>query len=172
MSRVIVPDARQEPVALRAVHAPAIGWEVLTWIGLAFVVVGAVDLGLAWYPLQFGNVDWEFGILAVTLDNLPLPALGFTFLVVAALSDGKVWQVRTASVCCALLTAVLLGGLVVYLLTVPLALKAELPARFSIKKAVLKTLVQFAMYLLVFGVLTVKTWRATRAARAGVAPAG
>ena len=170
MSRVVVPDARQGPSALRSVQAPAAGWAILTWIGAAFVIIGVVDLGLAWYPTQFGVVDWEFGILAVTLDNLPLPALGLTLLVVAALSNGRAWQVGLATVVLALLVALLAAGFVIYLTTVPLALKAEVPVRFSVHKAIAKTTVQFLAYLVVFGVMAMKTRRVLRSGRSDASP--
>src|SRR5687767_11526069 len=51
-------------------------WPLLGLIGLAFTVIGAVDIALAWYPSALGSAEWEFGTIGATLNGLPLPALG------------------------------------------------------------------------------------------------
>ena len=41
-------------------------WPVLDWLGLAFLLMGLVDLALAWFPLGLGNPEWEFGTISAT----------------------------------------------------------------------------------------------------------
>lgn len=49
---------------------------LLAILGLAFVLIGVVDLALLWIPTRFESVAWEYATVGRTLDNLPMAALG------------------------------------------------------------------------------------------------
>ena len=57
-----------------------LGWRLLGWVGLVFLVIGLLDLGLGWYPPRFGSAEWEFGTITRTLDSLPISVLGLAMV--------------------------------------------------------------------------------------------
>jgi hypothetical protein len=66
-------------------------WAVLGWIGLAFLVVGGSDFALVWFPLNFGNPEWEFGTVTQSFNGLPILLLGLGLLVAGADQVGRRW---------------------------------------------------------------------------------
>lgn len=164
--RVVIGSApASEPRASQASPPPAnFAWSVLGWLGLVFVVTGLLDQALAWFPLRFGNPEWEFGTVSHTFDNLPLTLLG-TALVLASAAQRRVgWATRAAAALCWLLAAVLLVGLVVFLLDVPVALRAVTqPAlRGQLMRAIVKAVVQGVLYptvLVAIGIAGVRAMR-------------
>src|SRR5262245_56246877 len=89
-----------------AQHAPdPVGWSardfawyLLGWSGLVYILVGGIDILLAWYPIEFGNAEWEFGTISATLDRLPLATVGAMFILAAGVARGIPWLVRLMSV--------------------------------------------------------------------------
>ncbi|HET7111798.1 MAG TPA: hypothetical protein VFI41_13080, partial [Gemmatimonadales bacterium] len=49
--------------------APDFGWKLLGWVGGVLLIVGLIDLGLAFYPPMFGNPNWEFGTVSSQLNS-------------------------------------------------------------------------------------------------------
>lgn len=147
----------------RSAPSPSVGWELMGWVGLAFFVIGALDLAMGWIPLRFGNPEWEFGTVSRTFDNLPITVLGLTMLLASAAARGTNWALRAAGLLAVLLAAFLLVGLVVYALDVPVAFRAvgEAPARAGLKRAVLKALVQGMLYPVVLATIGLKGIRQT-----------
>src|SRR5262249_28846829 len=43
-------------------------WSILGWLGIVFVVLGFGDIALGIYPTQFGNQEWEFGMVSALLN--------------------------------------------------------------------------------------------------------
>jgi hypothetical protein len=143
---------------------PELGWELLGWVGMAFALIGALDLALAWLPPAFGNAQWEFGTVSVSLNGLPLPALGLMLVLTAGVAQGSRWKVRLALAALLLLTVVLLASAVLYVTVVPLALQdVQNPAvRTGLMKSIVKALLLLALYPTLFVWAAVKGWRASR----------
>jgi hypothetical protein len=151
----------------KTVPSPSLGWEILGWVGLAFFLIGALDLAMGWVPLRLGNPEWEFGTVSRTFDNLPITALGLTLLLASAAARGVDWAIRAAGLIALLLALFLFAGFVIYLLDVPVAFRAvgESAARSGLKRAVTKALVQGLLYPIVLAAVGIKGIRLTLAAR-------
>ncbi len=144
-------------------------WGVLRALGATLALVGALDLGLLWYPAQWGSPEFEFATISRFADGLPVISMGLALLVVSALAA----ESRRASwVACglvgamALLVAVL--GLV-FLLDVPIALRANLDptVRLGVKKVIVKTLLELGIWWLLMAFLAFKAYRAAKATAEG-----
>ncbi len=119
-------------------------WRLLSWIGGGLLFLGLTDIALAWYPMRFGNPDWEFGIIGGTMGALGLPHLGLYLLLASAIARGKRATRRVLGGVLILFLLTLLGLGLTFLTVVPLALKAmaanPLVAQGA-KKAILKALI-------------------------------
>lgn len=80
-----------------------LGWSVLWWVGMLFSVVSLADIALAYYPMQWGTMEWEFGTAASTFAGLPLVALGLGALLATSLARGRRGWVIAVSVVLVLL---------------------------------------------------------------------
>lgn len=138
--RVVVGDT-VAPAKVRTVASPDRAWSTLGWFGLLLAFVGSADILLAWYPLGFGNVAWEFGTVDRSFSNLPLLTMGFAAMLGSALALGSRWRIRTLAGVMLLMSLVFVGVYVaLYLLNVPLVLQMT-PSEVAIgvKKAIVKT---------------------------------
>jgi hypothetical protein len=142
---------------------PVQAWAVLGWIGFAFLIVGGSDFALTWYPMNFGNREWEFGTVTASFNGLPIVVLGAGLLYAASLQFGRRWWAALSSVVSAVLMLWVIGGAIIWATNVPLALQS-VPAEMlvGIKKALVKTTIQSITYPVVFGLLA---WRSLAAAR-------
>ena len=104
--------------------AMSAGWRVLRMIGFVLLVVGVLDLALAWFPLRFGTPEWEFGTISATLNNMPVPAMGLALLLAYAAAERNVGVLVAVAVWGAVMTVFLSVAAVFYGLDVPLALRA------------------------------------------------
>ena len=121
-------------------ESPDEGWKWIGWLGLLLTVVGLGDFLLAWYPLRFGAPEWEFGTVASTFAGLPLVSLGFAGMLASGVARGKALLVRVMAWGLFVFAALILVVYVVFLLDVPIALRAvQGVAALGIKKAVVKT---------------------------------
>ena len=156
--KVLVQEAPAKP---RLSPAPDFGWDLLGWIGLVFAAVGGVDLLLTWYPMNFGNPEWEFGTVSAALDGLPVLTLGLGLLMGAGAARGQRWLVRTMAVVLALLAVLIVAAAILYLLNLPIALQSvtQPVIRTGLKKAIAKTAGQSVLYPLAFGWIAWKAWR-------------
>src|SRR5262249_5339674 len=115
-------------------------WRWVGWFGLILALAGLGDWLLAWIPLHLGVPEWEFGTIVSSVSGLPLITMGFAGLLASALARGIRWQVISIAVFSVVFGLIVLGGLVVFLLDVPLALRAVTgTAHLGIVKATLKT---------------------------------
>jgi hypothetical protein len=129
-------------------HGRSVAWDLLGLLGFALFVVGGADFLLSWYPARFGNPEWEFGTITAALNGMPVPLMGLTLLLAAALeSEAAVWA-RILSVMLLVWAVVLVGLAVIYGLTIPLAAKGfEVPnIGLGLKRAIGKSLVQLVVY--------------------------
>ena len=138
VDRSAAESREKGPRALR--ESPDDGWKWIGWLGLLLTVVGLGDFVLAWYPLRFGAPEWEFGTVASTFAGLPLVTLGFAGLLGSGVARGSVWLIRVVAWSLIVFTAFILVVYLVFLLDVPIALKAvQGVAALGIKKAIAKT---------------------------------
>ncbi len=100
------------------------GWRVLRTIGFVLLVVGVLDLALAWFPMRFGTPEWEFGTISATLNNMPVPAMGLALLLAYAAAERNVGVLVAVAVWGVVMTVFLSVAAVFYGLDVPLALRA------------------------------------------------
>ncbi|HKI95661.1 MAG TPA: hypothetical protein VJ992_10255 [Gemmatimonadales bacterium] len=143
--------------------APDFGWGMLQTIGIVFILVGGLDIALAWAPLHFGSAEWEFGTVSATFDSLPLPTMGALFILAGAAAQGQRRMIRwVAGILVAVAGAVVLAGLL-YATNIPLALhSAPNPVvETGLKKAVVKALGQMVLYPLAFVWIAWRAWRHT-----------
>lgn len=143
---------------MRDLHA----WNVLKWTGLAFVGLGSVDLVLAWFPLGFGNAEWEFGTISASLNGLALPTLGLLLILASAIRLDQGLVRKCLAVLLALLSVCLLAAAAMYFTVVPLALqqaKANLLVESGLQKAAVKAGAFFAVYVALFAYAGVQGWR-------------
>lgn len=143
---------------------PSRSWSVWAWTGLAFLVVGGADLVLTWFPMQFGNREWEFGSVTAALNGLPVPMLGLAAMIWAAGEGRRKWMALLSLAAAIVLLLGILGGVVLWATGIPLALQS-VPAQVSmgLKKALVKTSVQGVVYPLLLIFLITRAWRAARA---------
>jgi len=159
------------PVVLgAAVSAPdfATVWRVALLAGIVLAFVGLVDIAFVWYPPRWANVDWEFGSVSTTFDALPLPTIGLVSVLVAAASRGRRLPMRLMGALILFLALVLVVFAVVYVLDAPVVVQAVDPqARATVKRAMMKTGLMAAAYIVLYIVLGVWALRRVRASAKG-----
>ncbi len=139
---------------------PEIAWSLLGAAGLAFAVVAATDLALAWIPSRFDDGGWLFDTVTAELSGMPLLALGLGLAYGAAQARRRLLGLRLLSVVFIVLALVVAGMFALYLLRVPSALgSTENPERrLELLKAVAKTGTQGVVYPVAFLWLGIKGW--------------
>ncbi len=159
--RVLIRDTGPEADVRSAPARLGGAWALLVPTGLIFLLVGAADLALVWYPLGFGSAEWEFGSVTSMLNGLPVLVMGLVFLAMAAVASGRRWAGRGIATVLVLLavTVVLMAAL--YATTVPIALKAvpNPTVALGLKKAIAKTTIQAAVYPVLLIWLAISAWR-------------
>lgn len=166
-SKIVVGAGGERAPTRFVVESPAV-WRMIAPVGLAFLLIGLVDIALSWYPVRFGTPEWEFGTIGTTLNNLPLPTLGLLILGGWAAVTERRGAVKVFGVVAVAVAVVLAGLVIVYLLTLPPAWRAiqavdNASAQMIAKKGIAKSLVQALAYPMVFGMVG---WRAVRMSRA------
>ncbi|HWZ27440.1 MAG TPA: hypothetical protein VNX15_02695 [Gemmatimonadales bacterium] len=152
-SKILVDDRKAGGFA----GSTDLGWAVLWWVGMLFSVVSLADIALAYYPMQWGSMEWEFGTAASTFASLPLVALGLGALLATSLARGRRGWVIAVSVVLLLLALQTLYLLGHFLLDIPVAIKSVASAdmRLGIQKAAVKTVglgVLFTAAFLIAGI--------------------
>ncbi len=152
-SKILVDDRKPSGFA----GSSDLGWSVLWWVGILFSVVSLADIALAYYPMQWGTMEWEFGTAASTFASLPLVALGLGALLATSLARGQRGWVIAVSIVLILLAGQTLWMLGHFLLDIPIALKsvASSDMRLGIQKASVKTVglgVLFTAAFLIAGI--------------------
>lgn len=165
MTKVLLGHAGTDPAAPAAVPAQAkeTGWPFLALVGWLLALVAGMDLALLWFPLGFGNPEWEFGTTTSFMNGLPVLALGLALVMGSAVATGRRRTARSVAFLLVGLVLFVLLAAAMYATTIPLALRAvENPmVRFGLQKAIVKTLVEAALYSAAFGWLAVAGWRRT-----------
>jgi len=132
--------------------APDFGWKLLGWVGGVLLIVGLIDLGLAFYPPMFGNPNWEFGTVSSQLNSLPVPMLGLALLLGAAVARGWILGTRVWAIVGIVMAVLILAAAVIWALNLPLAFRSvqEPAARLGLKKSVAKSVAQAILYPVAF----------------------
>ena len=137
-------------------------WQLLAWVGAAFFVMGIVDIALAWYPMGWGVPEWEFGALAATMNGFAVPMLGAYLFLGAAVARRKPVLARVSAIGMLLLALTFVVLAFMYVTVVPIALKAtseSAPIHFGMKKAIVKAVLLFFVYIALSIAGAVKAWR-------------
>lgn len=160
--RVIVTG---RPLKVSVTEPPILdvqAWNLLQWTGLAFVGLGSIDLVLAWFPVGFGNPEWEFGTISASLNGLALPTLGLLLIVASAIRLDQRITRKCLAIVLALLSVSLLALAAMYFTVVPLALnqaKDNLLVESGLRKAAIKAGAFFVVYVALFTYGGVQAWR-------------
>ena len=128
----------------------------LAALGGLLVLVSAFDLGFAWFPLNLGNEEWEFGTISRTFDGLALGTVGLGFLMVAGTAQRSRAVLAGLAAVFTVSVIVLLAMVALYALNAPVALGAA-PARAQsvLERAVARTSVFMVLYV---GFYVWSTW--------------
>jgi len=140
---------------------PGTAWRLMTWVGLALAAVGYCDIGLAMWPIQVGNPQWEFGTISRVFDSLPLVTVATLLFFAGSMARGSKLAVRAVGAWSVLFGLVLIGATVLYVLTIPLAVRSvsEPLAAMGLKKAIIKSLIQGTVYPVTFLAIGIFGWR-------------
>lgn len=132
--------------------APDFGWKLLGWVGGVLLIVGLLDLGLAFYPPMIGNPNWEFGTVSAQLNSLPVPMLGLALLLGAAVARGWILGTRVWAIVAIVMAVLIVAAAVLWALNLPLAFRSvqEPAARLGLKKSVAKSVAQSILYPVAF----------------------
>lgn len=158
-SRILVKSDDKNRAGLDP--SPDTGWYLLGGIGLVFAVVAAADLVLAWYPLKFGDAEWEFGTVTTVFGGLPLMTMGLGLSFGAAVARGNTLRLKALAIVLGLIGVLLLGALVLYLTTVPTALATKMDPliKTGLNKAILKTSLEGVLYPLCYLWVATLGWK-------------
>ncbi|MDX2122855.1 MAG: hypothetical protein SF070_17560 [Gemmatimonadota bacterium] len=157
-SRILIKTDEKNRATLDP--SPESGWYLLGGIGLVFAVVALADLALAWYPLQFGDAEWEFGTATTVLGSMPLLTMGLALGFAAAVARGRVAMVRVLAIVFALLAVSLMAVVALYASNISTGLSTVLPEnKPGLQKAIAQTLTQGVLYPLAFLWVAIKGWK-------------
>jgi hypothetical protein len=145
---------------------PELGWYLLGGLGLVFALVGGMDILLAWYPADFGNMEWKFATVTTTLNSFPLFSLGLILLTVSGVARGRRWVVATMTVVLLVVIVIIAICAAIYLPQVSKALSTvtDPTVKVGLKRAITKTTIQLVLYpliLLWIALKSFKHWRST-----------
>lgn len=135
-------------------------WSVIGLFGWVLFLVGGIELATTIYPPE-RSPEWEFATAVALVSGLPVPTMGLALILASALRRHSRRMARLAATV-ALLWSVAIGcGLVIFGLTVPVALRFidDQFVRLGITKAVIKTVLEGLVYILGLATLGYQGWR-------------
>jgi hypothetical protein len=159
--KVVVSDPLIGTKARRAGRAePVHAWRYLAGVSAVLAGVGLGDVIIAFIPLRFGTIEWEFATMASVFAGLPLIAMGLFGMLAAGLALPSRALAFGSAVLMALLATAILAGFVVFLTDAPIAL-ASVPetVAIGIKKAIAKTALLAVAFSLTFYVAAISAMR-------------
>lgn len=128
---------------------PRLGWAAVRVLAFLFLCIGVADISLAFYPPQFDNPTWKFGVLGGAIGGLPVLSLGLTGGVIAGLTlRARGWTVLLGVL--NLLLALLIGvGLFMFFQTVEEARRtAPVGMQLGISRTILRTYLLGGLFVL------------------------
>jgi hypothetical protein len=169
MSVIIPQESGRGSTVARPVSATATSyldsWKILGWLGLAYFLMSMIDLALGWYPLGFGKPEWEFGTISATAAGLAIPTLALYLMLGAAIARERVDIAKGIAIVMIVLAVSLVILELLYLTSVPLALKAVASnpvIHLGMKKSVFKSLMLITGYEAMYVLGAIKGLRARR----------
>jgi hypothetical protein len=138
------------------------GWRILGWLGVAYLIMSVIDLALGWYPLGFGNAEWEFGTISATISALAIPTLALYLILGSSIARERKNLVRGVGVVMIVLAIFLAILFILYLTSVPLALRAVATnpiIHLGMEKAIIKSVTLFVGYETLFILAAMKALR-------------
>ena len=128
--------------------------------GVALTLIGLTDVGLLWYPPQFGNSEWEFGNLSDTFGSLSLTTLGLGLLAAGFMARGSKLALHIMGGVFAFFTLAILGALALFALNLPVALGGT-PAglRTTVILIMAKNAVLAITYVMLYGYFAYSSFR-------------
>jgi hypothetical protein len=152
----------ERPTAVYSQTAQLTAWRIVQWLGLAFLIMSLIDIALGWYPTRFGSPEWEFGTISATVAGLSIPTLSLYLVLASSFALDQPKISKTMGIVMVVLALALPALGVFWLTNVPLALRATASndiVNFGVKKSIVKTLVLFAGYEILYGL---GAWKALR----------
>ncbi len=163
-------SAANRPAAAAAPATVQRAWWLIGWLGLAFVLMGVVDIVLGILPFGLGNPEWEFGVITSILNSFAIPTMGGYLLMASLLARGKARAARALGIA-AVCVAGILGILaLLYLTVIPVALRAtskNATIQFGMKKAIIKGVIFLVAYATLYLFAAIVGWRAARVEASG-----
>ena len=151
------------PASSRAYGArsnPALAWRYLAWLSAVLATVGIGDVLIAFVPLRFGTIEWEFATLASVFAGLPLIAMGLFGLLASGLAMPSRKLTLVSAVMMLSLAGVMAAGFVVFMTDAPIAL-SSVPetVALGIKKAIAKTALLAVAFTTAFSIAAISALR-------------
>ena len=158
---VIAPNNVRRP-RYRLRDSQATSANLFVAVGVAFALVGLVDLGLLWTPVRIGTPGWEFTTITRTLTSVPMTALGLVFVAVGLMrhpARHPVWT-RSAAVVFGVVALVLAVMGLLYALATPAIMRQAGPeAMEALTRAIIKSGTEIVVYPVFFALVSVMLWR-------------
>ncbi len=152
----------EKPSARLDTNAPRDAWTLVGWLGLAFVLMGFADIALGFYPMAFGNAEWEFGVISGMLNGFAIPTMGAYLLLASAVARNKPSLTRGVAVWMFVLAAMIVVVGLLYLSVVPLAIRAvdrSDVVLLGIKKAIVKAAILLFAYWFLYLIGGIRGWK-------------
>lgn len=138
-------------------------WRAVFWFGLLLAFVGLGDAALNWYPLGLGKPEWEFGVMAMTIAGLPLPTIGLAAMLASVVAHRRRRGILSMAWLFVLLALGVIAVYGLFLLVVPLALRAQgQVANLVVKKTIAKTSLMALGFTVAYIIAAVAAFRRAR----------
>jgi hypothetical protein len=125
--------------------------QLATVFAFGLALVGWTDLALLWFPLQTSSPEWEFGAITAFFESMPLGTIGLVCLALVSALQRRVRSLRFLTILFWVLALGFVALLGVFVLGVPLALRAvqgpmQPVLQFSLAKTAAFGLIYVMMY--------------------------
>ena len=147
------PATAVRPSTAQLAAAQQKGWVILGWLGLAYLIMSVIDLALGWYPIRFGQPEWEFGTISATIAGLAIPTLSLYLMLASAFARERTDLIKGIAVAMIVIAILLAVLFILYLTAVPLALRAVSTnpiIHLGMEKSIIKSLTLFLGYEALF----------------------
>lgn len=156
------PATVVRPSLTQLASAQLNGWAILGWLGLAYLIMSVIDLALGWYPVRFGQPEWEFGTISATIAGLAIPTLSLYLMLASAFARERAKLIRVIAIAMIVIAVFLAVLFILYLTAVPLALRAVSNnpiIHLGMEKSIIKSLTLFLGYEALFVLGAIKGLR-------------
>lgn len=136
--RVLIREDRAAHTPVLAA-SPGTAWRSLAWFGLLLAVIGLADVALRWYPLGIGSPEWEFATISASLGSLPLATMGLAAMLASFMARGVRGGIIALGLILLLLALLVGAAYALFVLDIPLALRAPAPAALAVRQTIVRT---------------------------------